>query len=266
MVEGEVLEDADIVRDVVQDMADEHGRDVPTTRYLDALCISVSGLNENGNNFVRDRVLDNAEYAGLRTQEPGCRANALVLIYDEPAELIERIKREQPWLIPAEAGNSIDRALYRGDQVIVWHNEEVRNEGGRPIYHSQNIAGGTRGSHDAISTAARVNNNGWPRRNALEYSRAVVSAVVILDADIVAGLDIVRLADYATMRLLAPNLVPLEQATSPASVTSPFPDESGPQGLTRFDAAYLEALYSLPPNAPALRMAGAVARAYEGDN
>jgi hypothetical protein len=32
-------------------------------------------------------------------------------------------------------------------------------------------------------------------------------------------------------------------------------------GLTRFDAAYLEAFYSLPPKAPALRLAGAVARA-----
>ena len=65
------------------------------------------------------------------------------------------------------------------------------------------------------------------------------------------------------MRLLAANFH--AAIASPASVTSPFPDESGPQGLTRFDAAYLEALYSLPPNAPALRMAGAVARIYESD-
>jgi len=265
VVEGETLEEPAQVRAAVQDLAQRHGRDAPTTRYLDDLCISVSGLNAAGNAFVRQRIVENAAEVGLAVQEPGCRANALVLIYHDPAALVDRIMDEQPWLISAGNQNRLDRALDRGDEVLVWHNEEVRDESGRRIPHSQNIAGGTRGSHDAIGTAARVNHGGWPRRNALQHSRSVVSAAMILDSDVVAGLDIVRLADYATMRLLAPDLVPLDDRGSPASVTSPFPDESGPQGLTRFDTAYLQALYSLPPNAPALRMAGAVARIYESD-
>lgn len=265
VVEAETLEEPAEVRAVVQELAQQHGRDAPTTRYFDELCISVSGLNRAGNEFARARILENAEMVGLTVQDPGCRVNALVLVYHDPAELVDRIKDEQPWAISAENENKLERALARGDQILVWHNEEVRDESGRRIPHSQDVAGGSRGVHETIGVAARVNHGGWPRRNALQHSRGVVSATIILDSDVVAGLDIVRLADYATMRLMAPDLVPLDERGSPASVTSPFPDESGPQGLTRFDAAYLEALYSLPPNAPALRMAGAVARIYEGD-
>ena len=68
------------------------------------------------------------------------------------------------------------------------------------------------------------------------------------------------------MRLLAPDLMPLEgEAPEPSSITAPFPEEGGPETLTRFDRAYLTALYDLPPNAPQTRLAGAVVEAYANE-
>lgn len=265
VVEGEMPEEPVTVRQAVQTMAREHGRDVPTTRFFDELCISVSGLNAAGNAYVAERIVENARDAGLDGSADCARANALVLVWHDPARLVERIKDEQPWLLPEEQRNNVDRAIHRGEQVLVWHNRETYNAGGRPIGYQQNVAGGTQGVHNALSVETRVNNNGWPRRTDLEFSRAVVSAVVIVDSDVVPGMEIDRLADYASMRLMAPDLVPLDEPGSPSSVTSPFPAEGGPDAMTRFDRAYLEALYDLPPNAPAIRLAAAVARAYEGE-
>ncbi|WAT17880.1 hypothetical protein OZN62_13335 [Aurantiacibacter sp. MUD11] len=265
VVEGEAPEEPATVREAVQTMAREHGRDVPSTRFFDELCVSVSGLNAAGNAYVAQRILENAAQAGLDGSADCSRANALVLVWHDPAGLVERIKDEQPWLLPEQQRNDVDRAIYRGEQVLVWHNEETYNAGGRPIGFQQNVAGGTQGVHNALSVETRVNNNGWPRRVDLEFSRAVISAVIIVDADVVPGMEIDRLADYATMRLMAPDLVPLDEPGSPSSVTSPFPVAGGPDAMTRFDRAYLEALYDLAPNAPAIRLAGAVARAYEGE-
>ena len=265
IVEGEAPHPPEAVRDLVVRLADERGPQVAATRFFDALCLAVSGLNRAGNDYLRERIEDNARAAGLDVQRPGCRVNAQVLIHGDPAALVERIKEEAPAFLPREIRGRVDAQVARGERIIVWHNEEDRNEGGRRIGVHQNVAGGTRGVHDALNVEARINNNNWPSRGALSHSSGVVSAGIILDADIAAGMLIDRLADYATMRLLAPDLVPLTgDVPEPATITAPFPGDPGSPTLTRFDRAYLAALYSLRPNAPATQLAGAVAAEYEG--
>ncbi|WP_271078316.1 hypothetical protein [Aurantiacibacter sp. MUD61] len=265
IVEGEGLEEPGMVRDLVQELSDTNRSDVPATRFFDALCLSVSGLNDAGNAYVLQRMEDNARSIGLRVQEPGCRANALVLIHDAPADLVEQIIEDVPHLLPRETRLHVRRQLADGDQVLLWHNEEDRNQGGR-----------RNGTHDtmpgddqvggSLNVQASINVNSWPSRNALAFSRGVVSAAIIFDGEIVEGMVIERLADYATMRLLAPQLLPLDGVEpEPASIVAPFPEEGGPDQLTRFDQAYLSALYSMRPNAPATRLAQAVAEEYEGE-
>ena len=176
---------------------------------------------------------------------------------------MEQIKQDVPGLLPRERRQYVDGQVAEGAQVIVWHNEESRTQGGRPIGYQRTVAGDTTVG-GSLSVETRVNNNNWPSRTELAFATGVKSAVVMLDGAIVEGMEIDRLADYATMRLLAPDLLPLEgELPEPASVTAPFPEEGGPETLTRFDRAYLSGLYAMRPNAPSTRLARLVAEAYE---
>ncbi len=267
VVSGEALEEPGAVRDLVQEMAADHGPDVPLARFFDRLCISVSGLNQVGNDYLANRIVENSRAAGLEASSECRRANALVLIYGEPAALVDRIVDEQPQLLPAQQLGPVRRAIERGEQVLVWHNDEVRSRTGRRMAHTSQIVGHDGGSDEALSTNTRIENDNWPSRIDHGTARGIVSAAIIFDGDIAAGMEIDRLADYATMRLLAPGLVPLEtDASTSLSVTAPFPVEGGPSTLTKFDTAYLRALYSLPANSPAIRLPRAVARAYLGED
>ncbi|RJY08052.1 hypothetical protein D6201_00580 [Aurantiacibacter aquimixticola] len=227
--------------------------------------MSVTGLNPTGYALIRDRIADNARDVGLEVQPEGCRVNALVVVWSDPAAVIARITEEQPGILPSDVRNSVEAAIARDEPVIVWHNEENRDQGGRRVAHSSDIVG-TGGSASALNVQTRVNTYGRPSRTSLSYSRGVVSAAVVIDADAAVGMETDRLADYATMRLLAPDLAPLRDGIpDPSSVTAPFPNEGGAQWLSRFDRAYLTALYSLRPNAPAIQLARAVSREYERD-
>ena len=265
VVTGEGAVEPNEVASLVQQLTDTHRADRPATRFFDALCLTVTGLNAAGNAWVKNRIEANARQVGLESQGEGCRANAVVMIHDDPAGLADRIAEEVPALLPRENLAGVRSQLAAGRQAIVWHNEEDRNQGGRRIGYQQAVAG-DRGSGSSLNVVTRVNNNNWPSRSELAFSRGVVSAAMIVDGAVVEGMVIDRLADYATMRLLAPDLVPLQGAApEPETITAPFPQEGGPEALTRFDLAYLTALYSLRPNAPAIRLARAVAEAYEGE-
>ena len=262
-VEGErAAEDAQVV-DLVQELSSFRSSTEPATRFFDALCVSVSGLNEAGNAYVRDRINDNARAIGLPVQGEGCRNNAVVLIHDQPAALVEQIKDEVPHLLPRETRNHVRAQLADNAQVIVWHNEEDRDMGGRRMGFHDTMPGDDQVG-GSLSGEARINVSGWPSRRGPEHSRGVVSAAIIFDGAIVEGMLIERLADYATLRLLAPQLLPLEgEAPEPASILAPFPADAGPDTLTRFDRAYLTALYALRADAPATSLPRAVLAEYE---
>ena len=265
IVEGEAPAEPDAVRELVQRLTETQRSDQPATRYFDALCLTVSGLNKAGNDYVRDRIYENALEIGLRNRGDDCLANALVLVHDDPDALVAQIVKDVPHLLPPDQRPGVRGQLAAGSPIIVWHNEADYSQGGRPgvvnsaIPGDENVGG-------SMNVQSQININGWPSRTLLAYSRAVVSAAIILDSDIVEGMEINRLADYAMMRLMAPALIPPDgEEPRPTSITTPFPEESGVNMLTRFDRAYLTALYSMRPNAPAPRLAELVAAAYKGE-
>ena len=262
LVEGEVPAEAEEVRGLVQRLGASQRMDQPATRYFDALCLSVSGLNQAGNDYVRNRIYENATEIGVDNKGDDCLANAMILIHDDPEGLVEQILEQRPQLLPTENRDTVRKQLAEGSMIIVWHNERDYDLGGRPGVLNSAIPGDD-SVGGQMNVQAQININNWPSRTRIAYSRAVVSAAIILDAEIVGGMEINRLADYAMMRLMAPSLTPLDDETPvPSSITAPFPEETGINMLTRFDRAYLTALYSMRPNAPAPRLAERVAEVY----
>ncbi|MDE1467913.1 hypothetical protein [Aurantiacibacter sp. D1-12] len=264
IVSGNLPEDSDI-RGAVRAVMQERGNTDPIHRYLDPLCLHVTGMNAQSNAFVRARMLANAEEAEIDLGEEGCTANAIVFVVAEPGELLDLLQERQPWLLTSDERRRVEHEAGEGEPVLVWHNFEDRSAQGNQIAHSATVPGAG-GSATPLSVNVRVNTQARPSRSTATHSTAVQSGVVVLDMDWLVGMDLERISDFATMRLLAPGLVPFgHEFTRPTSVTSPFIAEEGETEMTRFDRAYLRALYGLQPNAAANRLPAAVLREYESD-
>jgi hypothetical protein len=79
-----------------------------------------------------------------------------------------------------------------------------------------------------------------------------LAALVVIDKAAVASLSPVQIADYASLRLLAPTgeVDIAEAGSAPPTIMTLFAvPASAPQQMTRFDRAYLAALYRMPPGA-----------------
>lgn len=259
------LPEAEQVRGAVQAVMQERGNDTPLQRYLDPICLHVTGMAAQANAFVRERTLENAREAGIPVGEEGCTANALVFVVEEPEELLALLQERQPWVLTSEHRRRVEYEASEGEPVLVWHNLEPRSPEGARLAHSATVAG-AQGTASPLNVTVRMNNQARTRRTGATHSMAVVSGAVVLDTDWLVGMDLERVSDYATMRLLAPGLVPYNHEFAvPTSVTSPFVADEGQDVLTRFDRAYLRALYSLQPNTAANRLPNAVLRAYESE-
>lgn len=275
MVTGERPLEPAAIHDAVRDMADEQRFDEPLLRFHDPICLSVSGLGRAASSQVRDRVLANARAASVPVADDGCRANALILVVDDPASLVVRIEEEQPRLISPAERRRIDAALASGETVLVWHNEETRGAEGEALRISTTAPGmPVTGPFSELSAETRINSPGRARRVGATSSRAIVNGVVILDIEHLVGMDLERVADFATMRLLAPGMrdVPVvsngtgeRNADKPRSILAQFMAGRGAERMTLFDRAWLGALYDLAPNAASTRLAGAVAQIYASD-
>lgn len=267
VVQGSLLREPAEVREAVRHITREDSPDEPLLRMFAPLCLSVSGMPRSANTFVRERLEANAVEAGVELAED-CRdgrVNALVLVVQEPQDLVDRIIAEQPHLITIAQRNRIASLLADEAPVLHWANEEILDQGGRRVALSDGIVGAA-GTGSQLSVSVPVNSHSRPRRVGATHARGIRNTVLIIDADWLVGMDLERVADYATMRLLAPGLRPdLHADAYPPSVVAPFVAEQGEEELTRFDRAYLAALYDLRPSAPATRLAGAVARSYDGE-
>ena len=131
VVEGEVPAEPEEVRELVQKLASTQRSDMPATRYFDALCLTVRGLNTVGNEYVRERIYENAAEIGVDNKGDDCLANAIILIHDDPEALIAQIIKDVPDLLPSARRDDVNRQLAEGSQIIVWHNERDYDQGGR---------------------------------------------------------------------------------------------------------------------------------------
>jgi len=262
IVEGTLPERGEL-RDAVRAVSRERGSDVPLLRYLDPICLHVTGMDPRANTMVRERILANIREADVAVDESDCPANAVVIVAPEPVEVIELLNNSEPSLITFQSRNAIEASLAAQEPVLVWHNTADRSAQGGRLAHSQTILG-IGGAASPLSVSVRMNTRSRPRRVGATHSRAVVSGVVVLDVEWLVGMDLERVGDFATMRLLAPGLEPRGHTfDAPTSVTWPFEAERGETELTRFDRAYLRALYGLRPNAAANTLTAAVVREYE---
>jgi hypothetical protein len=198
-------------------------------RWLLPICPVVYGASPEPDEFVRQRILAVAENAGApRTPKAECRPNLLVVLTEQPEEMLTTLRERKLTLIGTGLPKKID-GVEPMIPVRVWRSTTLNNADG---------------------TAPRVAVDKVPEFRA-ENSRLVSSVAENIDA-VVVMIDMKhtgtttfgQLADFVAMVSLARIDLNANLANSTTILRLFAPSgEALPPGLTDWDRAFLKGLY-----------------------
>ena len=265
IVTPNVVEDDATITNAVRKIAPRLDRDNPITRFMDPLCLAVAGSDMETGSAIHRMITDRALEIGIDEEGEGCRPNALVIVTRDPEKLISALRRSQPRLFNAAANRTSDSGIENADAAIVWSTTEPRSKSGLKLRNSPILPGmNPTGASGPMPFSAAINADAKARRLGSNLSRAVVNAVVVLDARRLTGLTLRQISDYAAMRIFAAPQQVVPQTPPPRSILGLFEKSSAPpvMEMTAFDRAYLDGLYDLPINAAGTALTASVLEAY----
>lgn len=220
-------------------------QEVPLARFEDVLCPGVMGLRTDAAMLMIDRIRDNAHQLGIRLADDGCHPNMLV-VFSPDSQATMRAMADQNAYVFQFLEPEDRREILAPAPVHVFRHVVPRTRDGMGMGQVRNLTAPPwsqqQMAHSLIYTTTR---------------RDIASVTVVFDRDEVRGMSVVQLADYATMRGLAPTRPAAGLAMD--TILGLF-DSAGPwpETLTDFDRAYLRALYAWIPNLPAAYKIGNV--------
>jgi hypothetical protein len=222
--------------ELARDLADNPRPDRPLARFEKPLCLMVAASDTALGQEVAARIVENAKAARVKVRGSGCSANALVLIADDARQQLQAVRSSGRRLFAGLSAREIDAAMGARDPVYVFQASQAVAASGQAMFQPQPDQAPT----NYVTAMGRLSR--LTREDML-------SALVVIDRGAVAGLSPVQIADYASLRLLAPTgEVDVAEAGGPRTIMTLFAaPASAPAAMTRFDRAYLAALYRMPP-------------------
>lgn len=200
----------------------------PLARFQDPVCVGVWGLSGESASFVIDRLYYNAEQAGIALDDtPGCAANVIVAFVADPQSEFRQLVAARHQIVDGLTQDDRNRVTRTEGPVLAWY-----------LVANRTDTGEDRSGHPpAFESTLTSRLNAGMRRD-------MVLSVVMIDSDLLADLDALALADYATMRALA-RTRPVEQGESATGTVLALFDDPvhAPQSMTEFDRAYLASIY-----------------------
>lgn len=220
---------------------------VTLAKLRSPLCLAVAAEDEQFARTVAKRIMANARAAGVPTRRAGCTVNALVSFTTDARAQLQAVRDDGRKLFRRMSEKEIDAALASRDPAYVFQATELT-----PRIGQGDAAVGVFGASLA-----------WTKeRSYVRTPRDLLTAMVVFDQRAVEGMDPRQVADYATLRLLAPTgEVEGDKAPATQTILALFAaPEAAPAELTRSDRAYLRALYQLPRTALAKEVIGEAVR------
>jgi hypothetical protein len=219
----------------------------PIARWQRPLCLAIAGVNSALVDGFAERIYANAAAAGAPIAERDCKANALVIFTSDSRKELQQVRKTNRWMFGNLGPSALDTLLASRDPAFAWRATEVLGTNGMRVQYDDREVPQNR----TIEMAGRLQQ---------PIKLGVSGAVVVIDRDAIEGMTAQQLADYATLRLLAPTgelnaLVP----GAPDTIMTLFLDrENAPSGLTAFDTAFLRSVYAIADNIPASALYGEV--------
>ena len=246
VVEGEKRQSEDALTGLARDLAGNPRADRPLARFEKPLCLMVAASDAELGREIAARIIENAKAAKVRVRSSGCSPNALVTFSDDAHGQLREIRKSGRRLFAGLSAREIDAAMGARDPVYVFQASRETSATGQEIVASPEA----KGSDGIVGPTNRVFSMGRLKR---ETREDMLAALVVIDSGAVASLSPIQIADYASLRLLAPTgEVDVADtgagANAPRTIMTLFAaPASAPQQMTRFDRAYLAALYRMPP-------------------
>jgi len=215
--------------------------DGPLARFEDRLCPGILGLKEDFAALMIDRIRYNAEALDMwMASEEGCTPNLIVAFVKDGQGELARLQRRHGYLFESLPVAEREDLLAEAGPVRVWTTTVMRSRDGMEMSQRQGLT-----DPPVVSM--------WSAHSKiyLPVREDITQVVVVFDVEGVAGKSLVQLADYATMRGLA-RTRPVEDDPAMDTILTLFHSDAPPLAMTRFDRAYLAALYDSIPNLPGI--------------
>ncbi len=204
-------------------------------RWLVPACPLVAGLSPARNKFITDRIVQVGIAAGVPVAPEDCAPNLLVIATADPESLLRTWRRRDRHIFVGDRGiGNVEHFIATPRAVRTWHNAMSGCPGGAGTFRAR---GGTFYS-ECIGNRHMDSHLDW------ETVRTLYSAVVVIDLGRVGELSMGQVSDYVAITAFTQLREPAANGDAP-SVLQLFAHDvvAKPEGLTRWDEAYLKALY-----------------------
>lgn len=235
------------VHDLARQVTGRLPFDRPIARFHQPLCLAVAGVNRAYVDDFAGRIIANARLADVPMAKGNCKANALVIFTGDTRKELEQARKKRRWIFGSLGPSALDALLKSRDPAFAWRATQVLGTNGMPVqYDDQQVP-----QNRTIEMSGRLKQ---------PIMIGVTGAIVVIDRDAAEGKSAQQLADYASLRLLAPTTEVREVAPgAPATIMTLFLDPANaPEGLTAFDMAFLRNTYAIAGNVPASNVYGEV--------
>lgn len=224
--------------ELARDLADNPRPDRPLARFEQPLCLMVAARDTALGQEIAARIIANAKTAKVKVRGSGCSPNALVLIADDARQQLQSVRASGRRLFGGLSAREIEAAIDARDPVYVFQASKAVAANGQALFQPEPNGAPT----NYVTAMGRLSRM---------IREDMLSALVVIDNAAIAGLTPVQVADHASLRLLAPTgEVAAGGPEAPRTIMTLFADPaSAPPEMTRFDRAYLKALYRMPPGA-----------------
>lgn len=198
------------------------------SRFFAPVCPTVIGMPATHARVVALRMREVARQAGVEVGAVGCRANVALVIVPDGRAFIRGLRNARPGLFATVEPGAVRAMTERRAPVLSWMTSEPINEDGFAV----NPQTGTL----TVRSASIISE---PTR------QSTVQAIVVIEERAADGRSLGQLADYAVMRAVAGARPPVGGAgRAPSTILTLFDaGNDAPAEATRFDRAYLRALY-----------------------
>lgn len=196
----------------------------------------VIGMPRDWTETMTRMIRANIESFGAKLQPVGCKPNGLVIFIDRPAQLIEAIRKEEPWMLGMEPRTARNFVADVGP-ITSWHVTETRGSEGQVL---GNYSGDGSSSDAKISRSITSSRLYTPARQEMQLG------MVVVDKGRTVGHTLRQLSDLATMHLLL-DIKASAGTKNPSSILSlfePRPDDQlKPRRLSRLDRGAMAGFY-----------------------
>lgn len=219
-------------------------------RWRNSVCVGVAGMQSEPARFMADRVSDWASSVGLRIGPSGCEPQIVIVATDDgdatARALVASRPREFRTGVPqTDQGAAALAAFQNSGRLIRWWHVSlpVNGDTGAPIRRLPGQQPFTApaelskpsdfGQYGSIVSASRLTD---------ETEDDLIQAIIVLDTDALDQANFLQITDYIAMVALA-QIDPDAEPAAPSILRLFKPGEAQEEMLTRWDQAYLTALY-----------------------